>query len=360
LIRSESKLLTDPLYGVRGWRQRLSKALGRKRTIRYSAVGINVVLLGVVLLIISHSSTVQTTSQLSSSSSTASVTSITDPLDQLSAAQIAVSIANMAQLPEATAVKDQAETVSAELAVAPSEEVVIAKPQVVATALKSREDITTYTAVSGDTIASLAAKFGVTSNSIIWSNNLTTSSSLQAGQKLTIPPINGIVYTVKAGDTPESLAATYSSNAAQITAYNNAEISGLITGEQIIIPNGQAPVAAEVENFYPSFGANGYDFGYCTWYVASQIAVPSNWGNASSWSYYAALSGWTVSSTPQVGAIAQTPYAAGGEGHVAIVSAVSADGSQIEFRDMNGLAGWDRVGYSGWVSASSFPHYIYH
>ncbi|HUC88199.1 MAG TPA: CHAP domain-containing protein, partial [Candidatus Binatia bacterium] len=65
-------------------------------------------------------------------------------------------------------------------------------------------------------------------------------------------------------------------------------------------------------------------------------------------------------SSPQVGAIAQTPYAAGGEGHVAIVDAVSADGSQIQFRDMNGLAGWDRVGYSGWVSASTFPHYIYH
>ncbi|HUC87843.1 MAG TPA: LysM peptidoglycan-binding domain-containing protein, partial [Candidatus Binatia bacterium] len=341
MIRSESKLLITPIYRAKGWRQQLSKVLGRKRTIRYSAVGINVILLGVVLLIISRSSTVQTASQLSSSSSTASVTATTDPLDQLSAAQIAVSIANMVQLPEATAVKDQAETVSAELAVAPSEEVVIAKPQVVATALKSREDITTYTALSGDTIASLAAKFGVTSSSIAWSNNLTTSSSLQVGQKLTIPPVNGIVYTVKAGDTPQSLAATYESNATQIIAYNNAEISGLQAGEQIIIPNGQAPVVSEVQNFYPSFGANGYDFGYCTWYVASQIAVPSNWGNASSWSYYAALSGWTVSSSPQVGAIAQTPYAAGGEGHVAIVDAVSADGSQIQFRDMNGLAGWD-------------------
>jgi len=45
-------------------------------------------------------------------------------------------------------------------------------------------------------------------------------------------------------------------------------------------------------------------------------------GNASSWAYYAVLSGWTVSSSPQVGAIAQTSYAAGGEGHVAVVDAV--------------------------------------
>jgi surface antigen len=108
----------------------------------------------------------------------------------------------------------------------------------------------------------------------------------------------------------------------------------------------------------PIYGYNGYDYGYCTWYVATQIAVPSNWGNASSWSYYASLSGWHVSSTPTVGAIAQTPYAAGGLGHVAVVNAVSADGTQIQYRDMNGIAGWGRVGYSGWVSASRYPHYI--
>jgi surface antigen len=72
------------------------------------------------------------------------------------------------------------------------------------------------------------------------------------------------------------------------------------------------------------------------------------------------MSGWSVSSKPTVGAIAQTPYAAGGEGHVAIVDGVSADGTQIKFRDMNGLAGWGRVGYSGWVSASTFPNYITH
>jgi surface antigen len=182
-----------------------------------------------------------------------------------------------------------------------------------------------------------------------------------------IPPVNGIVYTVKAGDTPQSLATKYNANAAQITAYNDAEISGLQTGEQIVIPNGQIQPAAASNfsdntpaNFYPAYGSNGYDYGFCTWYVASQISVPNNWGNASSWAYYAALTGWTVSSTPIVGAIAQTPYAAGGEGHVAIVTAVSADGSQIQYKDMNGLAGWGRVGYSGWVSASTFPHYIYH
>ena len=59
----------------------------------------------------------------------------------------------------------------------------------------------------------------------------------------------------------------------------------------------------------------------------------------------------------RAGAVAQTD--AGYEGHVAIVEAVSDDGTQMKYSDMNGLAGFGRVGYSGWVAADHFPHYIY-
>jgi surface antigen len=299
---------------------------------------------------------------------------VANPLDQLSSASIALTVAQLDNLPEATAINNTAETQAAELAMASTSDSVVSKPQVVLTALKSRADIQYYITQSGDTVSSIAAKFGVTSNSIAWSNNL-TSNSVAPNQNLVIPPVNGIVYTVKAGDTPASLAQKFSANEAQIIAYNDAEISGLKVGEQIIIPNGTEPSSYSYVGSYassspagtsfpwgsgPIYGSNGYDYGYCTWYVASQIAVPSNWGNASSWSYYAELSGWTVSSAPKVGAIAQTPYAAGGEGHVAIVQAVSADGTLVKYSDMNGLAGWGRVGYSGWVPAATFPHYIYH
>jgi surface antigen len=202
----------------------------------------------------------------------------------------------------------------------------------------------------------------VSANSIKWSNKL-TGTNVPVGTKLVIPPVNGVVYTVKAGDTPASLASRYQANADLIISYNDAEISGLKPGDQIIIPNGQ--VAAPVVSYgffvatYSGFGgANGYDYGYCTWYVANKVAVPTNWGNANTWDNYAALSGWTVSSVPRVGAIAQSD--GGFLGHVAYVEAVSADGTMIKYSDMNGLAGWGRIGYSDWVSVSRFPHYIYH
>ena len=275
---------------------------------------------------------------------------------------------------EATPVANQAESESAAINIVQSDNQVVTKPSIVTTSAPSREDIVHYTAVAGDTVNSLAVKFGVTSNSILWSNGLTSYSTISAGEALVIPPVNGIVYTVQSGDTVTSLAAKFSADSNQITSYNDAEISGIYAGEQILIPNGTEDNASAASassgssygsnslsaSYAPVYGYNGYDYGYCTWYVASQISVPSNWGNASSWAYYAGASGWDVSLAPTVGAIAQTANAAGGQGHVAIVDGVSADGTMIEYKDMNGLAGWGRVGQSGWVSAATFQHYITH
>lgn len=100
--------------------------------------------------------------------------------------------------------------------------------------------------------------------------------------------------------------------------------------------------------------ANSYIKGQCTWYVAGRRQVPSNWGNANQWYYHAVASGWSVGTTPAVGAIAWT--AAGRYGHVAVVENVSADGKSAYIAEMN---------YSGpyikskrWVSSTSFK-YIY-
>jgi surface antigen len=294
-------------------------------------------------------------------------TTPTSPLDRLSSAEIAVNVARLANLPETTAVTNQAQTENAEQAIVQASSTLVAKPQVVATAFKSNADIKPYVSQKGDTVASIAAEFNVTSDSIMWSNDL-SSNDVNPGQLLYIPPVNGIVYTVKPGDTINSLAQMFHANNQLIVAYNDAEISGIHVGERLIIPNGQPQQTSTYSyssNSYasgfpwgvgPVYSGNGYDYGFCTWYVATQVSVPSNWGNASSWAYYAGLSGWNVSSTPAVGAIAQTPYAAGGEGHVAIVDAVK--GNLIKFRDMNGIAGWGAVGYSGWVPASTFLNYI--
>lgn len=345
-----------------GWTHR------HKRLWRGGLVAANIAVLAVIvtLVLANQHTTINSNAAPVSDSSVAKT--VANPLDQLSSADIAQTVAQVNSLPETTAITNQAQSQAANIAIAAANNNVISKPQVVTAGLKSRADIQTYITVAGDTVSGLAKKFGVTSDSIRWSNNLTAADALKPGTSLLIPPVNGIVYVVKPGDTPATLAIKFQSNADQIIAYNDAEIGGLTTGERIIIPNasevgaaaGIAGVVGATSGSFPwgagpIYGSNGYDFGNCTWYVASQIAVPANWGNADTWAYYARLSGWGVSSAPTAGAIAQT--SAGYFGHVAIVQSVNGNGT-VTISEMN-HDGFDVVDKRT-VPASEFQNYITH
>ena len=284
-------------------------------------------------------------------------TSAVSPVDRLTSYDVAANVAEAVNLPEKTPIINQAQSARVAVAVSTSEAGISAKPQVVTTALKSWRDITDYTVQAGDTVQTIAQKFGITSQSIRWSNGL-TSDTVSVGKVLVIPPVNGIVHTVVAGDTPQKLAAKYGSDVEKIIEYNDAEQGGLVLGRRIIIPDGK--ITQTVRSYYsygsftPIYGSNGYDPGWCTYYAAARSGAPSNWGNANTWAYYARLSGWKVSSTPTAGAIFQTP--AGWGGHVGIVEEVYPNGT-MRISDMNGIAGFGRVGYAT-VSVNAYPNYI--
>jgi surface antigen len=298
-----------------------------------------------------------------------------NPLDHATSYDIASSVAQITNLPEKIAIKNQAESARAITSLSADSTNIVTKPQVVATALKSRGDIQKYKVQKGDNVSSVAKHFGISADSIRWSNGL-TGNDLGVGETITIPPLNGIVYTVKSGDTAASLASKFSVSKNQIISYNDAELAGLKAGEQIIIPGarqeqtvtsryGGARSFVSSYAFKPIYSGNGYDPGQCTWYVASVVSVPNNWGNANTWALLAPYSGWKVSSTPRVGAIAQTT--AGWAGHVAYVRAVQSDGSvwisemnaygQVSMTDTRSTGGPFVVDYRH-MPASAFT-YIY-
>lgn len=314
---------------------KLDKASRRKFT-RWSIVGGNVLLLMIVgAFVLYNRSASQTVRASTLSSAIATANSASNPLDSLSSAQIALTAAQITHLSELTAVRNQADSDSLILNQAPSDSSVLAKPQLVSTAQKSKQDIINYVTVAGDSIDSIAAKYGITADSIRWSNNI-SGSSVSVGVKLVIPPINGIVYTVKAGDTPASIAKKYSADESQVIALNDAEINGLTAGEQIIVPNGRvASVSVSSFSGFSGFGGftavyggNGYDPGWCTWYVANRRAelgnpVPNNLGNAYTWYRIAAAEGLPTGFVPKVGAV--MVYEAGD--HVTVVEQINDDGS---------------------------------
>lgn len=293
-------------------------------------------------------------------------------LDTASALTVAATVAQKTALPVAIDASKTAKAVNAQVALPTDGNDALAKRQVVATAGTISKDPISYHVGDGDTLSGIASKFNITTATVQWANNLSNADAIKPGQTLTILPISGLLYTVAAGDTPATLATKYQANAAQITSFNNAEVKGLQLGQRIIIPDGimpgaPAPAAAatavatssskgtKLLSALPrvSFSANGYAFGYCTYYVASRRYVPTSWGNANSWYYDAQYSGYKVGSAPAAGAIAWT--GAGYYGHVAYVEKVQ--GGQVEVSEMNYNGGWDRVD-TRWASAGEF-RYIY-
>ncbi|MDQ3159276.1 MAG: LysM peptidoglycan-binding domain-containing protein [bacterium] len=351
------------------WYKRLISMQNRKKIVRYGLVAVNLLIIaGVIGLVTSESGTSGVTS--TSISSVSSDDKITNPLDEVSSADVAVHIANVTNLPESIAVKNNAEARAASINVSSVDNVVAIKPQVIATGLSSRADIIAHVVVKGEDVGDLAEKYGITSDTIKWSNEL-TGNDLSVGDTIYISPVDGLLYKVKSNDTIGSIVSTFQSNKEKFIAINDLEAGNLPVGERVIIPDGKKPAAVQTTySAYRStssgfafgstaiYGYNGYDPGWCTWYAASRVNVPTNWGNANAWDEGGRASGWIVSSVPVVGAIAQSNV--GWAGHVAIVEEVSPDGKMIKYSDMNGLAGWGRVGYSGWVPANSkYENFIY-
>ncbi len=98
-----------------------------------------------------------------------------------------------------------------------------------------RNEIIYYLVQNGDTISTIARRFGLTVNTLLWANNLTSFSLLHLGDRLTILPYSGVLYTVKKGDTLAKIALTYDVDLEKILSCN-ALGNSLSIGQKIVIP----------------------------------------------------------------------------------------------------------------------------
>ncbi len=105
----------------------------------------------------------------------------------------------------------------------------------------TRTTIEEYVVKSGDTISSIAKKFGLSINTLLWTNKLTKFSIIRPGDKLTIPPQNGVIHSVKSGDTIKKIADLYQADEIAIIEANNINPRALKVGSQIFIPDGVPP-----------------------------------------------------------------------------------------------------------------------
>lgn len=98
--------------------------------------------------------------------------------------------------------------------------------------------ISVYVVRQGDTLSEIAEMFGVSTNTILWANNV-KANSIKVGQELVILPISGVRHTVKSGDTLESVAKKYKADLEDILSYNGLVADTKIKpGDVVIIPDG--------------------------------------------------------------------------------------------------------------------------
>jgi len=111
---------------------------------------------------------------------------------------------------------------------------------------KMRDKIIEYKVQEGDTVSSIAEKFGVSTDTIRWQNNLASKDSIKMGQTLEILPITGVAHKVKKGDTVYSISKHYDTNAQGIVdfpfnTFANDETFELAIGQVVIVPDGIKP-----------------------------------------------------------------------------------------------------------------------
>jgi len=363
----------------------------RNGTISGAAIAsyLGVFLLVVTLVMLGYQPPVRQTAlassnagSVSTSTSGSSTTSVASGMvDQLTATSLASSLAESTDMPISNDVANLSQSLTVESQLSQTDTNVISKPQVVNASADTRTT-KQYTTVAGDTAQIVAQRYGVSATTIKWANNL-TSDAIEQGKTLTIPPVDGIIYTVKSGDTLTSIATKYKSDRTLIVTFNDLESSGEpAVGQRIIIPQGQlpsneqpgyvAPVSRTNGIAYSTYGGgsassysggvssgNRYSYGQCTWYAYErrvQLGAPVGglWGNAYSWAYMAQAAGYQVDGNPTAGSIMQN---SGGYGHVAVVESVNP-GVSITVSEMNAYrfgGGWNRVGRGeiSWSEATS-------
>jgi len=151
--------------------------------------------------------------------------------------------------------------------------------------IKPRGEIIEYQVRPGDTISTIAEKFGVSVDTIRWENDLKSVKDIKPGQTLRILPVSGVRHKVKPGDTIYSIAKKYQVDPQVIVdwPYNsfvNDETFALAVGQDLIIPDGIKPKetpTAPRPTYYAQIPGAGTGIGQFVWPTSGRISQGFAW-----------------------------------------------------------------------------------
>lgn len=234
---------------------------------------------------------------------------------------------------------------------------------------KPRPIITTYTVEGGDTLSSIAKKFGVTEDSIKWANDM-TGTNLGVGDELKIPSVTGIIHKVARGDTVYTIADKYGANPQAIVDFPfndfaNPQTFSLVVGQLVMIPGGvkpeEKPKYVQPQRFIATGPITVAPSGFA-WPLNGSFNQDFSW-------YHPGIDIGAPVGSPIVAAqsgIAAEVYTGGWNGGYGIhVIVHSSDGTSTLYAHMNGVnvsagqavtAGSTVVGWVGLTGRTTGPH----
>jgi murein DD-endopeptidase MepM/ murein hydrolase activator NlpD len=95
-----------------------------------------------------------------------------------------------------------------------------------------------HTVEPGESIESIAQKYGVSPDTVRWANTFPTGLGLQPGQQLIILPVDGVLHTVARGQTLLAISELYDVPLEQIIRQNQIQGGVIIAGQELIVPGG--------------------------------------------------------------------------------------------------------------------------
>jgi spore germination protein len=114
-----------------------------------------------------------------------------------------------------------------------------------ATEAPSRLPYDLYAVQVGDSIESVAARYGISVDYLRWANPDLAEGSLAEGQMLLIPAGNGLLRHVRTGETVSAIAAEYGVRAQDIASWPGNGLASadqpLTPGQIVFVPGGVPP-----------------------------------------------------------------------------------------------------------------------
>lgn len=147
----------------------------------------------------------------------------------------------------------------------------------------------TYTVAKGDTLGGITYKFGLKNiGTLISINEISNVKRLKAGDKLNIPSIDGIFYTALKGDSISSIAAKFNLPVTAILDANDLENEIITVNQKLFIPGatiskfelkkamGELFIYPLIGRFTSPFGTRHDPFtGRASFHTGIDIAAPS-------------------------------------------------------------------------------------